>query len=178
MVGAGDLGTNAQSLDAKLSQIFDIGHAWNAVVLIDEADVFLEERSVHDLQRNALVAVFLRQLEYFAGILFLTTNRIKTFDPAFASRIHVALRYHELDRETKGAIWRAFLSKVGALDGVEEKEWDVLKNKNVNGRQIKNTVKTAQALAYSREESLAFRHIDQVLTVMEQFERDLLATKD
>ncbi len=30
---------------------------------IDEADVFMEQRSVHDLDRNALVAIFLRQLE-------------------------------------------------------------------------------------------------------------------
>ncbi|CCA68095.1 related to TOB3 (member of AAA-ATPase family) [Serendipita indica DSM 11827] len=174
VVGAGDLGTNSHSLDAMLSQIFDIGHTWNAVVLIDEADVFLEERSVHDLERNALVAIFLRQLEYFAGILFLTTNRVKTFDPAFASRIHIALHYNELDEATKGTIWKAFLAKVDAVGAIEEKEWEILRTKNVNGRQIKNAVKTAQALAHSRQESLTFAHIDQVLTVMEQFERDLL----
>lgn len=177
VVGAGDLGTNAASLDAKLSQIFDIGHSWNAVVLIDEADVFLEERSVHDLDRNALVAVFLRQLEYFAGILFLTTNRVKTFDPAFASRIHVALRYNDLDGGTKDAIWKAFLGKVRVADTLGEKEWEILKTKNVNGRQIKNAVKTAQALAHNQRENLTFKHINHVLEMMEQFERDLETIK-
>src|SRR4051812_3395039 len=108
VVGAGHLGTTATTLDSSLDEIFDIAHAWNAVVLIDEADVFLEERSVHDIHRNALVAVFLRQLEYFAGILFLTTNRVSTFDDAFQSRIHVALRYHDLDQDTRLAIWKAF----------------------------------------------------------------------
>ena len=62
-VGAGDLDITAQALNDKLTQIFDISTSWGAIVLIDEADVFLEERSVHDLQRNAIVAVFLRQLE-------------------------------------------------------------------------------------------------------------------
>lgn len=45
------------------------------VVLLDESEVFLEERSQADLQRNALVSVFLRALEYYDGILILTTNR-------------------------------------------------------------------------------------------------------
>ena len=63
-VGAGDLDITAQALNDKLTQIFDISTSWGAIVLIDEADVFLEERSVNDLQRNAMVAVFLRQLEY------------------------------------------------------------------------------------------------------------------
>lgn len=64
IVGAGDLGITATELDNNLTQIFSVSSSWGAVVLIDEADVFLEERSVHDLQRNAVVAVFLRQLEY------------------------------------------------------------------------------------------------------------------
>ncbi|KAG8813259.1 hypothetical protein FRC17_001618, partial [Serendipita sp. 399] len=177
VVGAGDLGTDASSLDASLAQIFDIGHSWNAVILIDEADVFLEERSVHDLHRNALVAVFLRQLEYFAGILFLTTNRISSFDPAFASRIHVALKFKELDETTKGAIWNAFLTKVGAIDRLTQDEVSLLVARNINGRQIKNAVKTAQALALNQKQPLGFAHLNQVLTVMEQFESDLRALK-
>jgi hypothetical protein len=44
------------------------------VLLLDEADVFMEARSSHDLDRNKLVAIFLRLLEYFEGIMFLTTN--------------------------------------------------------------------------------------------------------
>lgn len=63
VVGAGDLGTEAHSLDAELTRIFSTAAKWGAIVLIDEADVFLEERSLQDLFRNAMVAVFLRQLE-------------------------------------------------------------------------------------------------------------------
>ncbi|KIM25038.1 hypothetical protein M408DRAFT_331498 [Serendipita vermifera MAFF 305830] len=173
VVGAGHLGTTASTLDSSLDEIFDIAHAWNAVVLIDEADVFLEERSVHDIHRNALVAVFLRQLEYFAGILFLTTNRVSTFDDAFQSRIHVALRYHDLDADTRAAIWKAFLTKVGAAETLSKQEWTALVSKKVNGRQIKNAVRTAQALAHSKNEELKFAHINQVLTVMDQFESDM-----
>ena len=62
-VGAGDLGTTANALDDALTTLFELASAWKAIVLIDEADVFLERRDVHDLIRNSMVAVFLRQLE-------------------------------------------------------------------------------------------------------------------
>ena len=63
------------------------------MVLLDEADVFLEERTKLDLERNALVSVFLRVLEYYEGILILTSNRIGTFDEAFKSRVQLAIHY-------------------------------------------------------------------------------------
>lgn len=63
VVGAGDLGTSADRLDASLTTILKISATWGAVVLIDEADVFMEERSLAFLERNAMVAVFLRHLE-------------------------------------------------------------------------------------------------------------------
>lgn len=63
VVGAADLGTSADSTENKLQWAFKHASRWGAIVLIDEADVFLETRSLHDLDRNALVAVFLRQLE-------------------------------------------------------------------------------------------------------------------
>ena len=70
-VGAGELGTDPRTLEQQLGKILDVAHVWGAVLLLDEADVFLERRSVHDLHRNALVSIFLRLLEYFQGILFL-----------------------------------------------------------------------------------------------------------
>lgn len=63
--------------------------------------IFLENRSNSDVLRNAMVGVFLRKLEYHQGVLFLTTNRVKAFDSAFNSRINVALRYHDLDKEAR-----------------------------------------------------------------------------
>ena len=62
-MGAGDLDTDPSTLDRALTRIFGLVPEWNAVVLIDEADVFLEERGAADIERNAMVAVFLRQIE-------------------------------------------------------------------------------------------------------------------
>jgi hypothetical protein len=57
------------------------------------ADVYLEQRSHESDSRNALVSVFLRELEYYQGIIFLTANRVRTFGEVFQSRIHLQLMY-------------------------------------------------------------------------------------
>lgn len=176
MVGAGDLGTTAAELDQELQRVFELATSWKAIVLIDEADVFLEARSLHDLERNAMVAVFLRHLEYYPAILFLTTNRVKTFDEAFLSRIHVALNFPSLSVEARRAVWTAFLTKAGVKiaphSGISQEELNKLIQRDVNGRQVKNATRTASSLALSRGESLCYRHLNEVLDVMNQFETE------
>jgi len=180
-VSSGELGTNPMQLEHELNKILDIAHSWSAVLLLDEADVFLERRTMADMHRNALVSIFLRTLEYFSGILFLTTNRVETFDDAFQSRIHVALRYGELGFKAKLKIWTMFLGMVRSQnpdesEDIAEDEVDWLAKRNMNGRQIKNAVRTAQALAKSKKEKMCIRHVKTVLGVAEGFENDLKGT--
>ncbi|KAI0772989.1 P-loop containing nucleoside triphosphate hydrolase protein [Trametes elegans] len=181
VVGGGDLGTKAADVDAELTRVFDIATSWKAIVLIDEADVFLERRSLHDLERNAMVAVFLRHVEYYRGILFLTTNRITAFDPAFLSRIHVALHFGELTVSARAQVWRAFLLKAGVASSSSPEEAGAdalayrLAVRAVNGRQIKNACRTAQSLAHSRGERLAVEHLEETLGAMEDFNAEFAA---
>ncbi|TQV90683.1 hypothetical protein V2A60_006894 [Cordyceps javanica] len=178
MVSAGELGTDSRYLEAELQRVLDICHAWGAVLLLDEADVFLEKRNMSDVHRNALVSIFLRQLEYFQGILFLTTNRVETFDEAFQSRIHIALRYDNLDGKAKRKIFGMFLDRVRALgtvpvDPLSDDDLGRLVRQDLNGREIKNIVSSAQDLAMSKDETLGMRHLLQVLEVHARFSRDL-----
>ncbi|KAH8679084.1 hypothetical protein BGZ60DRAFT_468389 [Tricladium varicosporioides] len=178
MVSAGELGTDPRTLETELQKILDIAHAWGAVLLLDEADVFLEKRTIQDIHRNALVSIFLRLLEYFQGILFLTTNRVETFDDAFQSRIHIALRYGELSTKAKKSVFKMFIERVRVLEGVDtmpftEEDYNSLSRNNLNGRQIKNTIRTAQALAVNKGEPLSMEHIKRVLDVSNAFDRDL-----
>jgi len=167
IVGAGELGTKAIELNVALERVFDLATRWKAIVLIDEADVFLERRSLHDIERNAMVAVFLRHLEYYRGIMFLTTNRVKAFDEACLSRIHVALHFDELSESSKAQVWTAFIAKVGA--DISQKQLRDLSTRNVNGRQIKNAVRTAQSLAVGRGEKVTFAHFVETLDAMDEF---------
>ncbi|KAF5324114.1 hypothetical protein D9619_011112 [Psilocybe cf. subviscida] len=173
IVGGGDLGTNASQLEQALERILDLATTWKAIVLIDEADVFLERRSLHDLERNAMVAVFLRHVEYYRGILFMTTNRVETFDEAFLSRIHVGLHFPELSQESKEQVWTAFIARIGpqAVQSITTEHIKELARRNINGRQIKNAARTAYSLALGKGENLEYDHLRLTLDAMEEFTR-------
>lgn len=72
MMSAGDLGLDPRRVEQKLQDILEMCTRWNAVLLLDEADVFLEQRSLHELERNKLVSIFLRVLEYYEGMLLVS----------------------------------------------------------------------------------------------------------
>jgi ATPase family associated with various cellular activities (AAA) len=97
--------------------IFRLAHRWRAVLLLDEADVYLERRVTQDVLRNALVSVFLRSLEYYKGIFFLTTNRVGDFDEAVCSRIHLFLKYHDLEERARRKVWETFLQGATTVAG-------------------------------------------------------------
>lgn len=67
--------------------------------------------------------MFLRILEYYNGILFLTTNRVGTLDEAFKSRIHVILYYPPLSKNQTEGIWRINIRK---LKQIEEERHGIL----------------------------------------------------
>lgn len=68
-ITCGDLGLSPQEVETTLQTAFQLAQAWDCVMLLDEADIFLAQRTNQDVKRNALVSVFLRILEYYEGIL-------------------------------------------------------------------------------------------------------------
>jgi hypothetical protein len=101
-------------------------------------------------------------LEYYAGILFLTTNRIGDFDEAFASRIHVSLYYPSLKLKSTKKIFELNLWLIRQRIEYRGLEIDIdedgilrfasryyKKHKKMrwNGRQVRNACQTALALA-------------------------------
>ncbi|KAK0194285.1 P-loop containing nucleoside triphosphate hydrolase protein [Armillaria mellea] len=169
MVGSSELSSDSSDLERNLRSTLSLATAWDAVLLIDEADasVFLEQRSLHELERNALVSVALRVLEYHRGVLFLTTNRIKTFDEAFLSRFSIAIKYPELDAASRQVIWQKFFSLTDCV--ISPKDLEGLAAKPFNGRTIKNMVRTAQALALASDRLLGIEHVRVVVRAQEKF---------
>ncbi|KAH0593305.1 hypothetical protein MHUMG1_09027 [Metarhizium humberi] len=145
-MSAGDLGNSAYEVEGRLGRILKMVSNWNAVLMLDECDVFLEERTADNIERNRIVAIFLRMLEYYEGILFLTTNRVKRMDPAFHSRIHITMEYPPLDEEARAQVWRTFLERSRGEEGHDVTEGEVkrLSALDVNGRVIKNMVKAGR----------------------------------
>jgi AAA+ superfamily predicted ATPase len=116
---------------------------------------------------NLTEIVFLRKLEYYKGVLFLTTNRVSTFDQAFESRIHLKLHYPDLNVEARKAIWTTLLQKSQPPANFNVEKIAELAKYDINGRQIKNTVKTSQLFAASKSELLSANHIHSVLRITE-----------
>ncbi|RSM17794.1 hypothetical protein CDV31_003401 [Fusarium ambrosium] len=162
-MSAGELGDEAGEVENELDRVLELSTKWRAVLLIDECDVFLERRSSSDLERNKLVSIFLRLLEYYQGVMFLTTNRVSSFDPAFESRIHLTIHYPNLDANSRLHIWKTFV-KI-ETGGVSEADLEELAKEELNGRQIKNVVKTARLLASEEGVPLRSGHINTVLSI-------------
>lgn len=55
-ITAADLGHEPEVLEKNLLRFFRNASKWDAIVLLDEADVYLERRSAHDLRRNGIVS--------------------------------------------------------------------------------------------------------------------------
>lgn len=154
---SGDLTTHDFTVERNLESFLQLGERFGAMVLLDEADVYLETRRANDIARNGLVSIFLRALEYYRGVLFLTTNRIHSFDSAFASRIHVALHYKNLTDNDREKIWlNSFERLERDSDGkvyisVATREYayesEDVRSLRWNGREIRNALQTAVALA-------------------------------
>ncbi|KAF4835117.1 hypothetical protein CGCTS75_v002692 [Colletotrichum tropicale] len=113
--------------------------------------------------------VFLRILEYYPGILFLTTNRVGAIDDAFRSRLHLTLYCPKLVEKQSTKIWKNNIRKLEQVNELRVKKgqqpikydkdeivkwamvnWDSLQ---WNGRQIRNAFQTAIALAEFKAQS-------------------------
>ncbi|RYP70581.1 hypothetical protein DL771_005400 [Monosporascus sp. 5C6A] len=184
-VTCGDIGTEPEAVEKYLGSVFRLGKIWDCVVLLDEAEVFLEQRTLQDLKRNALVSVFLRALEYYEGILILTTNRVGTFDEAFKSRIQLALRYEKLKDYQRKQIWRNFIDRLRALGEHDMIDFDdillhtdELAGYPMNGRQIRNSITTGRQLAKFMKKKMTFTHLKRAITVAEKFDSYLASVRE
>ncbi|RYP71845.1 hypothetical protein DL771_004557 [Monosporascus sp. 5C6A] len=165
-ITCGDIGLEPKEVESQLGEHTARADKWGCVLLLDEADVFLMQRTWKEVDRNALVSVFLRQLEYYSGILFLTTNRPGTIDEAFKSRIHLSLRYPSIDLPSTKQMWDNIMRRLETESARAEIRVEFDRRKLLafaeqhykrrqaigstwNGRQIRNAFQTALALGHA-----------------------------
>lgn len=171
-VTCGDIRIKPAIVEKYLDSVLYIVRTWGYVVLLDEADVFLEDRTLADLERKALVSIFLRVLEYYKGILILTTNRVGMFDEAFKSRVQLAIHFPSLGQEQRLQIWSNFIESMESevnIHGIR-KMYTILSMAHLNGRQIRNTIKTARQLALFKKEVMGYTHLQETIKISNEFE--------
>ncbi|KAJ6001203.1 hypothetical protein N7481_001612 [Penicillium waksmanii] len=165
-ISAGELVVDhgdSHALESQLEIIFKIAKHFNAILLLDEADAFMASRTeLHD-SHNRLVTVFLRKLEYYQGVLFLTSNRGIHFDEAILSRTHLVIEYEGLTRGFRRDLWFTFLAKARTMQGpavVEEDDIQHLESLALNGREIKNIAAIAHALAEADTAQVSYKYLE------------------
>ncbi|KAJ8105713.1 hypothetical protein ONZ43_g7315 [Nemania bipapillata] len=184
-ITAADLGHEPIMLEKNLLKFFKDATSWDAIVLLDEADIYLERRSPHDLRRNSIVS--------------------SHFDEAFISRIHVSIGYERLDEDARNKIWDNLFSKLKEdyKHGGPEIRYEYeakqyikkdpeVKKLEWNGREIRNAFQTAVALAVfdtkiakergaSDEDTIPEikeRHLSQVVSMSTAFKDYITATHE
>ncbi|KXH27776.1 hypothetical protein CNYM01_06680 [Colletotrichum nymphaeae SA-01] len=175
-----DLRTRTTTLEEELTRWFKMADKWRAILLIDECDLFLERREKKDFARNAIVSAFLGKIEYFGGLLFLTTNRVGHIDDAFMSRVHAVIGFDPLDGTRREKIWDSLLTKLnrerkGVIrisNGAKKflKTPEVLEYTDWNGREIRNAFQTAIALAeYEAKNASDYDQTQEIIVEAEHF---------
>jgi len=139
-VHSGQLGLNVAAMEVALKEVLTRAQRWGAVMLIDEADVYIKRRD-DNIAMNAVVGVFLRVLEYFNGLLFLTTNRVDDIDEAIVSRCIALIKFHPPGREDRRRIWAVMTEQFGLILDLAllEELPDIFPE--ATGRDIKGLVK-------------------------------------
>lgn len=149
-VHSGQLGLNVAEMEKTLKDTLIRAQRWGAVMLIDEADVYIRRRS-DSLSSNAVVGVFLRVLEYFNGLLFLTTNRIDDIDEAIISRCIAMINYQPPKRDDRIKIWQVMTEQFGLT--VESELIPELADAfpTATGREIKGLSKLAAKFCLQKQ---------------------------
>lgn len=141
VIPCAQLGMDAATVEHNLSVVIERANRWNAVLLLDEADVYIRKRET-DMGQNAIVGAFLRVLEYATCILFMTTNRGDVVDDAITSRCIARIDYDLPTEEDQARIWRilADLNNIKLSDAEIKK---IVGKHRLSGRDVKNLLKLA-----------------------------------
>ena len=117
-----------------------------------EKEIFLESRKENDVQRNAMVGIFLRLLEYHDYVFFLTTNRVENFDHVFHIGISISIKYYDLDTDTRKQMYENLLV-LSNIKNINTQE--LLSNYGLNGRKIHNIIRLEKVWLKMKKQLLA-----------------------
>ena len=139
-VQSSQLGISVADIEINLNKVLYRAEKWDAVLLIDEADSYIYKRG-NDILQNCLVGTFLRLMEYYNGILFLTSNRPDTIDDAIMSRVTLHIKYDLPTYEETVQLWNILSENFDMTIQTPtiEKLWATYEP--FSGRDIRNTLK-------------------------------------
>jgi hypothetical protein len=135
--------------EKNLNQIFSRAEELDVILLLDEGDALLTQRTgvqtSNDRYANLETNFLLQRLESFEGILIVTTNAGDRIDNAFQRRMDVVINFPAPDALGRWAIWQLHLPPTHVVDSSFLEE--AAGRCTLNGGQIRNAALHASLLA-------------------------------
>ncbi len=161
VVQAAQLGLTIDELETKLKVVLERATSWRALLMIDEADVYIHERG-NDMVQNAVVGNFLRVLEYYQGVLFMTTNRANIIDDAILSRCNAIVKYQLPSIEDQKKIWKVLSTEMNVKMDKKLIDSVVSKFNYLTGREIGKAIKLAALYADRMDKKLSLEVFEKI----------------
>lgn len=177
-VNVADMVSNVSEFEKHLKHMMDFGASWGCVLLLDDADIILESKSIDDTLRNAMMRTFIRLLDSFRGILILTSSHVKVFDQAVKSRLSLVIQFENFNQQQRKSLWKKLLQDHDVENDLRDAvEGYSIPATQMNGREIRNAVSAAQQVASHNGSRLNHSALKQVIAAWEKFDPGLTVTK-
>ena len=148
--------------EKNLSQIFARAEELGIILLFDEGDALLTQRTdvqtANDRYANLETNYLLQRLEAFEGIIIVTTNAGERIDSAFERRIDVVVNFRPPEAAERWSIWQLHLPATHAIDDTLLRE--VAGRCTLTGGQIRNAVLQASLLALDDGQVITSTHLE------------------
>ena len=148
--------------EKNLNQIFALAEELDVILLLDEGDALLTQRtdvgSANDRYANLETNYLLQRLECFEGIIVVTTNAGDRIDSAFQRRMDVSINFTPPESSERWTIWQLHLP---ASHAIEARLLDEAARRcELTGGQIRNAVLHASSLALERGGTVTSEHFE------------------
>jgi SpoVK/Ycf46/Vps4 family AAA+-type ATPase len=148
--------------EKSLNQIFSRAEELDVILLLDEGDALLTQRTnvqtSNDRYANLETNYLLQRLEAFEGILIVTTNALDHIDTAFQRRMDVVVNFRAPEAAERWAIWQLHLSETNVVDPQMLRE--VAVRCTLTGGQIRNAMLHASVLALENGGLVDTKHLE------------------
>jgi SpoVK/Ycf46/Vps4 family AAA+-type ATPase len=108
---AADVLSGSTVKDVNMNKTFALAQRWGAIVIMEDADNFLGGN-------RAEVSANLQAVDYYDGVLFLTSNKHDDFDEAIQPRLSHSITYGILKPEDRERLWK-LLFQTAEAEGFE-----------------------------------------------------------
>ncbi|KAF2968569.1 hypothetical protein GQX73_g4967 [Xylaria multiplex] len=159
------LGTEPTMVEKSVTNAFKCCQLWGALLLIDQADTFLEARNKNSPELNGIVYRFFYTLRHYRGLTFLLSTRNSQINNIFKGMADLTLPHFEPGQSERRKFWLKYIQKHSpGPAGISHADFDQLSKLPISGKEIPKYIKMALVLV-KKDRPLSIEHLKLVLNM-------------